>query len=314
MESIILDNIRVLTLDIRTWSGRSKLRPEDLKLTEGSELPPESLARLGSKLIMDPEKLSVFVTLRQAAAREALFVGTRFLGGYAIPIDELDGLMQKLGTIKTAFEREKEEFLNGYSDAVQSWIDSNPGWEAVIKNAEAEPEKVRKAISFATQVFSVSPVEEHQEGLVKEVEGLGGQLRHEIEVMAQNTWKRSFQGQKEVTQRAMRPIRTILKKIEGLVFLEPELNELIEGMKGTLDDMPKKGLIKGRHLSELCGILAVLGNIPEAKSTCTDDQPGEEEASAEPELELSPEQEHENTPAPHVVRPIQEAARPVEWF
>lgn len=273
-----LANIKVLTFDIKVWSGRKKLRPEDLKLTEGSELPPESLAKLGSKLVMDPDKLAIFMALRQSATREALLVGTRFLGGFAIPAEKVADLMGKIDALKLEFEFRKEEFLDRYSEAVKSWIDSNPGWEKVIENAQASGEHVRKALSFSTQLFSIAPVVDHQEGLQKEVTGLAGQLRHEIQVKAKEAWKNSFQGQQEVTQRALRPIEAMIAKIEGLVFLEPELNALVEGFKETLACMPSKGIIKGRQLADLCGILAVLGDIPEANTAVRTDEVEETDA------------------------------------
>ncbi|MCX5727696.1 MAG: DUF3150 domain-containing protein [Nitrospirae bacterium] len=318
----ILSNIKVLTFDIKVWSGRKKLRPEDLKLKEGSELPPESLARLGSKLVMDPDKLAVFTALRQSAAREALFVGTRFLGGFAIPAEKVAALMGKIDALKVEFEAKKEEFLAGYSEAVQSWIKANPGWESVISNAQAEPDHVRKSLCFSTQVFNVTPVDEHQEGLLTEVTGLAGQLRHEIQVMAKDTWKSSYQGQQEVTRRALRPIEAMIRKIEGLVFLEPELNDLVEGFKETLVCIPPKGAIKGRLLADLCGILAVLGDIPEAKphAVLTDGEEEtvagslfqqEPEVAAEAEFAVDVEQE---TFVPAYSQKPSEAARPSEWF
>ena len=329
----ILDNIRMLQFEIRIWSGQCKLYPEDLKLAEGSKLPPETLAKLGSKLIMDPDKLSVFRTLKQAAVREALSVGTRFLGGYAIPVESIGDLMVKLNALKKEFDAKKEEFLNGYEDAVQEWIAANPGWENVIEKAEAKPADVRSAISFSSQVYNVTLVEEHQEGLAQEVSGMAGQLRHEIELLAKQTWKQSYQGQREVGQKALRPLRAMVRKIEGLVFLEPGLNDLIEGLKETLAALPSKGVIKGRQLAEACGILSVLGNIPEASTTVI----AEALAEAEAETEAARKAEEETTvesgslfqqksgadtsgvqdivvPAAHIVKPLEEVARPTEWF
>ena len=42
----ITDRITLVMLDIRIWSGRKKLRPEDLHLS-GGEIPPEDLVSLG---------------------------------------------------------------------------------------------------------------------------------------------------------------------------------------------------------------------------------------------------------------------------
>ena len=134
--------------------------------------------------------------------------------------------------------------------------------------------------------------------------------------MAKETWKRSYQGQREVTLKALRPIHTMVRKIEVLVFLEPALNELVEGIKETLGNMPNKGPIKGRQLAEACGILAVLGDIPDAippvheeleppESPLFQQEQGQEETLPEPEPESIPEI--------YIPVPL-EAARPAEWF
>ena len=259
----IISAIRVVILDIKVWTGRKKLRPEDLKLADGSELPPESLASLGTKRVMDPERIAPFLTLRIKAQRTALSMGTRFLGGYAIPVEKLDSFMEELMKIEAEFQTEKETFLEQYDEAVSSWVAANPGWESVIKDAEADVASVNKSISFAAQVFSITPVEEHMQGLEEEVSGLAAQLRREVQQMALAAWNVSFKGRTEVGQKALRPIRAMIQKIEGLVFLEPSLGELVNGLKQTFDSVAPKGNIKGRDFAAICGILQVLGNIPD---------------------------------------------------
>ena len=92
----ILDNIAILVLSVSLWTGRKQLRQEDLKLADGSELPPQKLASLGSKRVMDPAALAPFATFKRRAERTVLAVGTRFLGGYAVPVEKLDELMTQL--------------------------------------------------------------------------------------------------------------------------------------------------------------------------------------------------------------------------
>ena len=86
----ILENISILILSVSLWSGRKKLRPEDLRLADGSELPPDKLATLGSKRVMNPAALTPFASYKSRAERAVLSVGTRFLGGYAVPVGKLN--------------------------------------------------------------------------------------------------------------------------------------------------------------------------------------------------------------------------------
>lgn len=263
----ILKNIKVVMLDINIWTGRKTLTENDLGLTAGKELPPASLATLGSKLVMDPIELQEFQNMKTQAVRAVLSAGTRFLGGFAIPNEKIDGLMASLKEIQQKFEDRKQSFLSErYESALKKWIEANPGWEKIIKGSVVAPQEVSKRINFKVQVFDINPVDGQEEGLKTEVHGLAGQLRREIEVMAQTTWKQSFLGKKEVSQKAMRPIKAMLEKIDGLTFLEPSLLDLVQGMQDIMSGIPKKGYIKGQNFAAACGILSVLGNIPEASN------------------------------------------------
>ncbi len=305
----ILDNISIIVLSVSLWTGRKQLRQEDLKLADGSELPPQKLASLGSKRVMDPAALAPFATFKRRAERTVLSVGTRFLGGYAVPMDKLDELMTELDSIKDEYNRAKADFLAEYDQAVQDWTAQNPGWENVIATAVESLEYVDRQLSFKVQTFHINPVDGHEQGLESEINGLAEQLRHEIQQQARMTWDGSFRGKLEVGQKTVRPLRAMVEKIEGLVFLEPCLHELVTGIRSTLATMPKSGPIKGGDFAALCGVIHLLGNIPEAR-----------EIAEQPPVEDEPEEVSLFTPEPVTVPvellhtpPVYEEA-PTEWF
>jgi hypothetical protein len=308
----ILQNIVIVTLNITLWSGRKKLRPEDLKLADGSELPPDKLASLGSKRVMDPEALAPFAKHKRRAERDVLAVGTRFLGGYAIPVEKIGVLMPKLAAIQKAFEETKEDFLAEYDRAVDDWVAENPGWGEVIRRAVEDVVYVRRQLSFSVQSFNITPVEEHTTGLEAEVNGLADQLRHEVRQVARSTWDSSYHGKIEVGQKAVRPVRAMLEKIEGLVFLEPGLNELVDGLKTVLAALPKAGSIKGADFAALCGALHLLGNIPEAQEIA--ENPPVETEPEEPAGAADQLRGPQAVPVPPPVPIRQPVQPPTQWF
>lgn len=302
----MLDKIKVVLIDTDIWSGRKPLTEADMKMKAGQELPPANLATLGTKLVMDPVKLAIFMKLKASAHRACLRVGVRFLNAYAIPEEKLDDLMTALAAIGHQFEAAKSEFLAGYQEALDEWVSQNAGWETIIKSSALAPEEVNSRLKFQTQVIEISPVTGHEDGLKKEISGLPGQLRKEIEQLAVRTWKESFYGRTVVTQKAIRPLRTMLAKIEGLMFLEPELVTLVGQLKASFASIPAKGLIDGPGLVAAAGILSVLGNIPEAVISIAEPEP-------ELELELPFEQgeaeaNDNDLPAPAI------PAIPAAWF
>ena len=310
----ILDNIVILVLSVSLWTGRKQLREEDLKLADGSELPPQKLASLGSKRVMDPAALAPFATFKRRAERTVLSVGTRFLGGYAVPVEKLDGLMAELDVIKGEYNAARVEFLSEYDQAVQDWKAQNPGWEEVIARAVESLEYVRGQLAFRVQTFNINPVEGHETGLETEINGLADQLRHEVRQQARLTWEGSFRGKLEVGQKTVRPIRAMLEKIEGLVFLEPGLNELVTGIRSTLISLPKTGPIKGGDFAALCGVIHLLGNIPEAREIA-ENLPVEEEPEEESVEELEATEElGEIEIIPDLAYMPQFEEAPSEWF
>ncbi len=310
----ILDNIVILVLSVSLWTGRKQLREEDLKLADGSELPPQKLASLGSKRVMDPAALAPFSTFKRRAERTVLAVGTRFLGGYAVPVEKLNDLMAELDVIKGEYNTARINFLSEYDQAVQDWKTQNPGWEKVIASAVESLEYVEKQLAFRVQTFNINPVEGHETGLETEINGLADQLRHEVRQQARLTWDSSFKGKLEAGQKTVRPIRAMLEKIEGLVFLEPCLNELVTGIKSTIAGLPKTGPIKGGYFAALCGVIHLLGNIPEAREIAenlpVEDEPADE-AVEEPETSTES-SEIEIIPDLLYVPQFEEA--PAEWF
>jgi hypothetical protein len=148
------------------------------------------------------------------------------------------------------------------------------------------------------------------------VNGLAGQLRREVRQQAKAAWDSSFHGKLEVGQKAVRPVRAMLEKIEGLVFLEPGLNELVSGIRLTLAALPKTGPIKGKDFAALCGAIHLLGNIPEAKEIA-ENPPVTEEPERELPLAVELENNEEENGIgviPELIHRPQFEETPAEWF
>ena len=131
-----LDKLLICHIDCSIWSGRKKLRPEDFRLANGSQLPPKDVASLGSKKICDPEALANFERLKKEAQRLCEQVGVRFLGGYAVPEDRIDQIVPELDVMVNKFcRRSKRHFLvHGIFDVALN----NPSLNGVDNNCKTE--------------------------------------------------------------------------------------------------------------------------------------------------------------------------------
>ena len=108
----VLDKTVCLQLSASLWSGRRRLRAEDLGSAADS-LPPGDLASLGSLKLCDPKRLARLGNIKRAAERDLRRVCVQFLGGYATDADNVSALVSKLTSHQQRFESEARAFANG---------------------------------------------------------------------------------------------------------------------------------------------------------------------------------------------------------
>ena len=103
---------------------------------------------------------------------------------------------------------------------------------------------------------------------------------------------------------------------EAETALEP--NELVTGIRSTLISLPKTGPIKGGDFAALCGVIHLLGNIPEAREIAENllvDEEPEVESAEETINELeATEEENEVEIIPDLIYVPQFEEAPSEWF
>jgi len=257
----VLSQVVIILLNATLWSGKKKLRPEDLAANgiDVGKLPPQALASLGTKRIISPDALSNFTNLKREAERICLAKGVRFLGGYAIPKNSVDSLIEELKDIKERFAAEKVAFLSEYDKKVADWIAENPPeWAPVIRAAVESSVTIaeRTSFNFAPVAMDTPKGMEENEGLQEETLGMMGQLYHEVRVAAKQAFEATFIGRQEVNRKALRPILAIKEKLQGLSFLDPEtVSETISTIDEVIGKLPKKGPITGSNLDMLAGLV-----------------------------------------------------------
>jgi len=257
---MMLDRLVVIRIDGSLWGGRKKLLKEDLILADGSVLPPESLASLGSKRIADPKALLVFTRLKREAERICLQVGSRFLGGFAIPEQELRGIQVQLERIAQEFEKAKSAYLSRYDEMIEDWVSRHPDFAAVIRSAVEPVEVVHKQLHFDYVIFRLKTPEGDRELLGHRVGSLSGQLFEEIALAARQFAQGSLIGKDRVTRKALSPLRKIRKKLDGLAFLDHRVTPVVETLSDLIQRAPRSGDISGTFLKEVLATTLLLSD------------------------------------------------------
>ena len=265
----ILDKTMCVNLLVTLWSGRRRLKPEDLGAA-AANLPPEDLASLGSLKLCDPAKLNKLFTIKRGAERDCERVCVRFLGGYATEESNVAALTAKLDRRKAEFEQTASAFAQSLQFEIDDWSAKHPQWRHVIERAIPDPSYITGRLNFAYQVFRVGAASDEagdalNQGLVEQTTGLAGQLFREIQSEARTAWDRSYKGKDAVGQRALRPIRAIQQKLEALQFIDQRIGPVIGRIEAVLEALPKEGKLEGRELSAVVGLLHLLSDAQQMR-------------------------------------------------
>jgi hypothetical protein len=266
-----------VTLDIHLWSGRKRLRKEALlaKNPEFQNLPPESLATLGSIKIADPDDLAPFMRDKREAEKVLQVNGLPLLGTVAIPEAKLERVYNKLLDVKSSFDAKRVQLHRDFETRVQEWREKpeNEDWAHLINDIPT-PEYVAGRLAFGFHLCRVSapsrqdgsPINEHYG---RQVTGLKGELFADAAREAQLLMERYLTGdngggvarrRERISQKTLGPLRRIAEKLSSFSFLDPTVRPMAEVVEHCLLLLPKDGPIEGVHLVHIWSLARTLAN------------------------------------------------------
>ncbi|MEJ8838125.1 DUF3150 domain-containing protein [Ramlibacter sp. AN1133] len=266
-----------VTLDIHLWSGRKRLRKEALlaKNPEFKDLPPESLATLGSIKIADPDDLAPFMRDKREAEKVLQINGLPLLGTIGIPEAKLDRVYQKLVDVKASFDAKRLQLHRDFETRVQEWREKpeNEDWAHLINDIPT-PEYVAGRLAFgfhlcrvsAPSLEDASPINEH---FGRQLTGLKGELFADAAREARVLMDRYLAGddgtgvartRDRITQKTLGPLRRVAEKLRSFSFLDPTVLPMAQVVDHCLALLPRDGPIDGVHLVHIWSLARTLAN------------------------------------------------------
>jgi hypothetical protein len=266
-----------VTLDIHLWSGRKRLRKEALlaKNPEFADLPPESLATLGSIKIADPDDLAPFSRLKREGETLLQRSGLPFLGTIGIPEGKVDKVYTGLTDLKTQFDAKRAQLHRDFEARIMEWRekDDNKDWAHLINDVPT-PEYVAGALSFGFHMCRVLAPSDDEFAPVnanygRQMSGLKGELFADAAREARVLMERYLTTQnnsgvakprEHVTHKTLGPLRRVAEKMRSFSFLDPSVAPLAEVIEHVLALLPKEGPIDGVHLVHIWTLARTLAN------------------------------------------------------
>lgn len=270
-----------VTLEVHLWSGRKRLRKEQLiaKNKEFENLPPATLATLGSIKICDTDDLAPFNAMKREAEKLLSINGLPLLGTIGIPEGKLDNVFKGLALIQTKFNDKRDTFFNRFDRAVEDWRNQpeNAEWSNLIHDIPS-PEQAAGKMSFGFHLCRVSApstdeFSDANQMYAKQMTGLKGELfadaAKEAEVLISKylTGKSTggvVQKRQKVTWKTLRPLKRIGEKFTSFAFLDPTCEPMADMIDHVLGLLPDDGPIEGAHLMHIWTLAQALSNPQKA--------------------------------------------------
>lgn len=260
----ILDQILLVDLSgIHLWTARRKLSE---KMLEG-KIPPAQLASLGSMRVIDPEKLKPFEKIKRRATKVLEELGIRFLGGYAIPQEKIQSVVNELEALKSQFYDYKNRFMPHYDQYVSDWIEKDwerVEWREAIRLASTPKAVVDAGLQFGYAACRVAPDgDKHLSAtLGNQVRGLSDQLYAETAETAERLLESGLATRGHVTQTTINTVRKMNTKLRGLMFLSSDVKALADYIDETLTRNAENVGVLSRPHKRLAGMTEVNTAIP----------------------------------------------------
>ena len=244
------------------WTGRAKMSETDFGFDHG-ELPPEAIASLGSKRVIDPEALKPLNKIRYQMRRSCMEVGVRFLGGFAVPANAAETLVKKLESLVLEGEVIKGDFMQSLDRKLQIWHAAHPKWAHILSAGTPERESIAKRIQFGFHAILVTTPENDivAKSIINAVDGMGASIIDEISSEARTFVEKSLDdGRDQGSQKTLLPMRRIAKKLAGMRYIDPQFQKITEVVDAVIDTLPLSGRVEAQDFINLTRLANLLSN------------------------------------------------------
>lgn len=258
------------------YTARKKITAADLGMAK-EDLPPATLASLGSMHSCDPSDVQPFETFRGAMRNACVEFGTRSMGGFLVPRDKAAETAAKLDEIVAKFYDYKAVFIAKFESTREVWLQKPEfaQWTDKIR-ARLDPiAHVDKQLQCSWEAFVIGSTTDLPSasddgtpsplaaGQIKAASYIGNQALEEISLIAKTVFANSLHDKDdnkkmEVTQKILSPIRRIKDKLDALSFSDPRLSQVSRYIDSVLCLLPSEGKLSGNHLISIFNLVTSL--------------------------------------------------------
>jgi hypothetical protein len=176
-----------------------------------------------------------------------------------VPLSLADEVQSEIDAAKATFEKDVNELVNVFDEAVEKHKDNNPDTATLIERYKMDVEQFKGRFIFKSiPPMAVQPLFEDDEDALRN--NITQTLFEEIAGEAGKLAKGSFIGKEQCSQKAVSAIKKIKHKLVNLAFLDDGIFKIVESFDSALDALPKTGPVEGGLFHRLANYVQSISN------------------------------------------------------
>lgn len=233
----------LIGLNITQWTGKVRFGRDELDPAVVASMPPEALASLGTKKLMDPAKLRVFHTIKARASTLLERYGTKLFGGVVISNDNVAAVDTELLAIKQTWDKELDAFINNFDAALDDWCSQYPQWSQSIRGSIPTAGEVRNRFGFSWTAVKIMPNTDASTScqmMGSEVMAIGDKTFDDISTLARRAFDGTFKDRdatSKLTAKTFNCVKQLADKIAAVSFTDERVRTLSTCMQTVVKDL-----------------------------------------------------------------------------
>lgn len=260
----MLDEFVLVDIDFTSYSGEISFDKLGIK---SSDLPAKYTSSASLKLV-DSKTLNRFGTIRANARAACMKYGTKFLAGFAVPVDKWKEVETTLKSVVTEFNISANDFVAKYDDYVNDRIrdaSQDKPVQNAIRAGAAKHTREWVAGRFKASYLAcfIKPIPGAEAETLKSVKGMYETILSEISLSAEHAVKSYINGKSSITRRIVSgTLNGICTKLESLSFIDSSLEPISKAIQKHVDflNLPKTGNLPEKKQHELAMLLMLMSD------------------------------------------------------
>lgn len=279
--SQLRDGCCIFNVVVSGACGEKSLPKVKIEL-DGEQLDSDAIK--GSTIQWFPKSSLNFVSkASQRVSRIMSTYGVKWGDMTIVPLQSLQEMQIAIEAVVNDFQNDLDDLIINFDDLLYEHHMANPTVSHIMRKFTMQKDEFRGRFS----VKVLPPVAFTPLGLDDEAEGeavaddILANFYNEVAKMANDIHEKSFftvdasSRRKRLRTRANQRIRsgyrTLMEKLAGLAFLDPNINRVIESTQAVLDRLPKSGWIEGADLDALARWTLVISDVDQLKNHSSND-------------------------------------------